>query len=421
MTIRYPASVSLLASLLVGSTACRQDEAARPGGAGEASRTVVVAKAATQEVERTITAFGSFLAQEQATLSVKVPGRLQKVYVDLGSSVEAGAPLAGIESREYEMRVRQAEAALAQALAGLGLDPKDEAVAVDPGQTSVARQARAVFDEARASRDRIASLHRQGVLSQSELDTAEAAFTVAENRYQDAVEEVRRRIAMVAQRRIERDIASQQLTDTALVAPFDASVQERSASPGEYLRAGDPVVTLIQMNPLRLRLEISERDAPQIQLQQAVRAHVEGMAQTFRGEIVRISPAIDPQRRVLYVEADIPNDGSLHPGMFARGTIVVNPLEPALTVPAAALIVFAGIEKVFLVEEGKVRERVVSTGRRGADWIEIVANLKAGEEVVLNPGNLQNGQAVTVATPAPAPARMAPPTTNQLSATNPSS
>lgn len=387
-----------LALLVAG---CREGGAARGGNAPTSeSRTVTVAPAQSRQVERTITAFGSFLAKEQATLSIKVAGRLQEVHVDLGSSVSAGAVLARVEAREYEMRVRQAEAALAQALSGLGLAAKDEAVNVNPDEMSVARQARAVFDEARASRDRIASLHRQGVLSQSELDTAEAAFTVAENRYQDAVEEVRRRMALVSQRRIERDIAAQQLTDTTMLAPFDASVQERTASPGEYLRIGDPVVTLIQMNPLRLRLEISERDAPRVRMDQTTRARVDGIDRTFSGRITRISPAIDPQRRVLFVEADVVNEGLLHPGMFARGDIVVNPAEPAITVPLAALATFAGIEKVYLIEEGKARERVVTTGRRGADWVEVLVNLKVGEEVILNPGNLQNGQPVS-RSPAP--------------------
>lgn len=405
MTLRS----SLLAGLtlpLTLMTGCREGGPAGTRGAtADEPRSVAVARVELREAERTITAFGSFLAQEQATLSVKVAGRLQETAVDLGSSVKAGTVLARIEPREFDMRVRQAEAALAQALAGLGLDAKDEDRDVDPDQTSVARQARAVFDEARASRDRVASLHKQGVLSQAELDTAEAAFTVAENRYQDAVEEVRRRIAMVAQRRIERDIAAQQLKDTTLLAPFDASVQERVASPGEYLSAGDPVVTLIQMSPLRLRLEISERDAPRIRPQQTVRARVEGIDRTFTGRIARISPAIDPLRRVLLVEADIVNEGSLHPGMFARGEIVVNASEPALAVPTAALVTFAGIEKVYQIEEGKVRERVVATGRRGDNWIEVVTNLGAGEEVILSPGSLQNGQPVAIS---PAPLAGAP-------------
>ena len=129
---------------------------------------------------------------------------------------------------------------------------------------------------------------------------------------------------------------------------------------------------------------------------------------------MRISPAIDQLRRVLIVEADLPNDGTLHPGMFARAELVVNASEPAVTVPTNALVTFAGLEKVFTIVEGKARERVVATGRRGSSWVEISTNLLGGEQVILDPGSLQNGQPVTtasgsIAAPPPASANAKPP------------
>lgn len=398
MNRRFAIQCSLLTACLSVLPGCQKGANGNSDAAARTeSRAVMVAPAASTNLERTITVFGSFLAQEKVTLSAKVPGRLKSVQVDLGSPVKVGALIAQIEPREYELHVRQSEAALAQALAVIGLSSEDESQTVDPSQTSIAKQAMAVLKEARANRDRAASLHQDGVLSQAELDTAESAFTVADNRYRDAVEEARQRIAVVAQRRIERDIAKQDLADTKLVAPFDSSVQDRVVSPGAYLQAGDPVATLIQVNPLRLRLEISEREAPLIRPEQIVRARVDGITQTSEGRIVRISPAIDQQRRVLLVEAEIPNTGYLHPGMFARADIVVNSSQKAVIVPTDALITFAGIEKVFTIVEGAARERVVTTDRRGTNWVEIVDNLKAGEEVILNPGNLQNGQSVTTA------------------------
>lgn len=416
MTTRTAIQLGLLALFGVFSPACRKASPSSQQTPEGTPRTVAVATATATNLERTITVFGSFLAQEKVTLRAKVPGRLQSVRIDLGSPVKAGAVIAQIEPREYELHVQQAEAALAQSLAMIGLEPQDESRTVDPSQTSLAKQANAVLEEARASRDRVASLHHDGVLSQSELDTAQSAYTVAENRYQDAVETSRQRIAMVAQRRIERDIAAQQLADTKMIAPFDASVQERATSPGEYLQVGDPVANLIQVNPLRLQLEVSEREAPLIRTQQIVRAHVDGIDAVSSGRILRISPAIDQKRRVLLVEADLPNEGYLHPGMFARAEIVVNPSEPAVTVPLEALITFAGIEKVFTIVDGAARERVVTTGRRGTNWVEIVDNLKAGEQVILNPGNLQNGQPVTTSPTSPVTSERTTPSTSEKSA-----
>ena len=388
--------------ILLGIAGCREAPGtgmAAGRGATE-PRTVSVEPARIREVERTITAFGSFLAREQATLSTKVQGRLASIQVDLGSKVRAGAELARMELREYELRVRQAEAALAQARARIGLASDDDDSTVDPETTSVVRQAAAVLQEARSNRDRLVRLQQEGVLSQAELDAAEAAFTVAENRHQDALEDVRQRIALVAQRAIERDIAAQQLADTTLTAPFNAAVQERRASPGEYLRIGDPVLTLVQVDPLRLRLEVSERESPKVEIGQPVRVRVEGVERQFEGQIQRISPAIDQQRRVLLVEADIANDGTLHPGMFARADIVIRKNDPALTVPASSLVAFAGIEKVYLIADGLAVERVVVTGAKNSEWVEITSNLDPGEKVILTPGKLQSGQAVVIGTSA---------------------
>lgn len=369
----------------------------------ESVREVQVALAARRNLERAVTVLGSFTAQEQATLSVKVAGRLSGIHVDLGSRVRAGSVLAEIERRDYELRVRQSEAALAQARARLGLPLDDGNDDIDVEEAGLVRQARAVLQEARANRDRVSRLFDDGVLSHSELDSASAAFTVATTRYEDAVEEVRQRIAVLAQRRVELDIARRQLEETRLLAPFDGVVQARLAGPGEFLNVGDPVVTLIQVDPLRLRLEITERDSPLIRTGQTVRATIEGDSTLRTGRVDRISPGIDPRLRMLVVEADIANDGSLHPGMFARASVVVNPTVPAITVPPEAVVSFAGVEKVFAFEDGRAVERNIVTGEHDTNWVEVISGLEESERVILSPGNLRNGEPVELVMPPPDP------------------
>ncbi|MEO8426107.1 MAG: efflux RND transporter periplasmic adaptor subunit, partial [Verrucomicrobiota bacterium] len=245
--------------------------------------------------------------------------------------------------------------------------------------------------------ERVTKLWEQKVLSQSEVDTTVAAYTVAVNRYQDALEEIRTREAMAAQRRAELEIARQQFADTTIAAPFDGTIQERRANTGEYLAAGSPIVTLVRMDPLRLRLEISEKEAFKIQVNQKVRVTLEGRTNIYSGEIKRLSPALNERSRILLIEADVRNDGSLHPGSFARAAIVIDEKALALTVPRNAVVTFAGIEKVLSIHEGKAVERRIATGDRAADWIEIVSGLKIGDVVILNPGNLQTGSPVVVA------------------------
>jgi RND family efflux transporter MFP subunit len=202
---------------------------------------------------------------------------------------------------------------------------------------------------------------------------------------------------VLAQRRSELDLARQQLADTTVYAPFDGAVQERRASVGEYLAAGAALATIVRMDPLRLRAEVSERDAPQVRIGQAVRVMVEGDTNVYSGHIARLSPAITPQNRMLMVEAEVGNNGAIRPGAFAHADIVVDERSMAMVVPTNAITTFAGVEKVLLVQDGKVSEKTVSTGRRTAQWIEVLSGVKVGDMVVLEPGNLQSGQAVTVA------------------------
>jgi RND family efflux transporter MFP subunit len=347
-------------------------------------------------LERTVNVLGSLAALDQATLSTKVPGRVEHLAVDFGSLVEQGQTLARVEQRDYQLQVHQAEAALAQARARLGLTPAGTDDRVDPEKTGTVRQARALLDEAQHNRDRLAGLVEKGFIAKAEFDAADAAYKVALSRYQDALEEIHNRQALLLQRRSELEIARQQLADTVIRAPFDGVIQTRHAGIGEYLAASAPVVTLVRMNPLRLRAEVPERVAPYVRAGQKVRVTIEGDPTIYEGLVLRLGPTINEQTRMLTVEADIHNPGGLRPGSFARVAIVTDDAEPAITVPTPTIVTFAGLEKVWVVQDGKVAERLVSTGRRVGDWTEVTDGVAIGDVVVMNPGNLRSGQAVSI-------------------------
>lgn len=366
----------------------------KPGD--KAARQVKTARVEEMPFGETVTANGTLAAYDQSTASAKVAGRLSTISVDLGSVVRRGQMVAQVEPNDYKLRVQQAEAALAQARARVGLSPDGKDDAVNPEQTGTVRQARAVLDEAKGSRDRAAKLVQQGIVPRSEFDSVDAAYKVAVSRYQDAIEEIRNRQALVAQRRSELSLARQQLADTAVYAPLDGIVQQKRASVGEYLAAGAPVVDIVRMNPLRLQAEVPERDAGTVRFGQNVRVTVEGDANVYLGQIKRLSPVITAQNRMLMVEADVQNDGRLRPGSFAKAEIVTNDAKMAVTVPNSSIVIFAGIEKVIVVQNGKALEKPVTTGRRNGDWTEIVAGVNVGDQVIVDPGNLQSGMAVEV-------------------------
>ncbi len=402
--VARPLIVTLAALAALGLFGCQGEPPAsaaqdKSKGQGQAlsAREVRLVPALERGLPRTITATGTLAAEDQITLSAKVAGRLERIDVDLGSRVRRGQAIAQLDQTDFKLRIEQAEAALQQARARLGLAPSGKDERVDPEQTAVVRQARAVLDEARLTRDRSVQLVKQDLIARAQLDTAEANLQVAEARYQDALEEVRNRQAVLAQRRSELELARQQLADTVVVAPVDGAVSNRQASPGEYLAAGGPVATLVRIHPLRLRISVPEREASGVRTGQVVRLTIEGDQTVYSGRVVRLAPIVQELNRTLTVEAEVPNErGVLRAGAFARAEIVTEAAQPVVTVPTSALVVFAGVEKVLVVRDGKTAEIRVQTGRRLGEDIEIVDGLKQGQSVVDKPGNLTGGQSVTV-------------------------
>jgi RND family efflux transporter MFP subunit len=320
---------------------------------------------------------------------------LEKIAVDIGSVVKKGDELARIERADYELRLKQAEAVLAQARAVVGLPLEGDDDKIDVESTGAIRQAKAVLDEATKNRNRVKQLRAENIAPQSELDTAESAYAVALGRYQDAMEEIRGRVALVVQRRAELNLARKQLSDSVTTAPFDGVVHQRLANLGEYVQAGAPLIIIAGVNPLRLRLEVPERQSTHIRPGQRVRVTVGESTNVYSAEITRVSPILIEANRMLLVEADVPATPPLRPGLFAQAEIVVSENDPALCVPEAAITSFVGIEKVFVVKDGKALERNVVTGRRRGKSVEIVSGVAAGDVVVLNPGRLRSEQPVT--------------------------
>jgi RND family efflux transporter MFP subunit len=393
-------SALILGTALLGGCRKGDPQAATSRGAGTGTalppRSVKLVSSEARKLARTVSSPGTLAADEQATLSFKVAGRLSELKVDLGSRVSRGQVTGQLETNDFKVRLQQAEAALQQARVRLGLPALGEDDRVETENTALVRQARALLDEARLNLDRTQQLVSQGIQAKAELDRVESAFKVADSRYQDAVEEVRNRQAILLQRRSELAIAKQQLAETTLYAPFDGAIRERRASIGEFLAAGAPVVTIVRLHPLRLRVELPERDARGIRQGQPVRVIVEGEDGDYSGRVARLSPAFQEQSRTLIVEAEVDNqNGRLRPGSFVKVEIETISTDDVVMVPSSAIVTFAGIQKVFTVKDGKAVEKNVVVGRRSGDWV-VVEGLEASTPLVISPGNLAPGQPVKV-------------------------
>ena len=391
------AVLSIAAILLL--TSCSGPYSGQPVAAKETSSLEVRAiTARLSAIPEIVTANGELFAEEQAQVSTKVPGRVTKLDVDLGSIVRQGDLIAELDKRDYQFRVDQAAALVEQTRARLGIQGRnDDAVTAE--ETAIVREAAAALKEARFIMETTARLAKEGVVSRIDFEKSQVRAQGAEARYQASLEEVMQLRSQLAERRAQLALARQQLSDATIRAPFDGAVTRRIASFGEYLGVNAPLITLVRQSPLRVRLEVPERQAAKIRQGQRIDIQLEGSPITRAGRVVRLSPAIETQNRSLTIEGEIPNeDRILRPGSFVKGSITVNPDARGISIARSALVAFAGVERVFVVKNGKLEERVIQTGRRlDDDRAEILSGLAEGDLVVLNASDrMTPGRPVTV-------------------------
>ena len=314
--------------------------------------------------------------------------------------------------------MRQAEAALQQARARLGLDRRRRQTTRSTSRRprSCARRAprstRRV-GSAIASRPSCSAASPRAPISKR----ADAQLQIAEGRYQDALEEVRNRQAVLAQRRSELALARQQLEDTVLRSPIDGVVRERHAFAGEYRAAGTPVVTVVRQNPLRLQLAVPERAAAGVRVGQAGARHGRGRSrQSTRAASRGSSPAITEGNRTLPIEAEVPNQHGRAAPRHVRHAPRSSPSEAhGLVVPQSALVVFAGVEKR-AAREGRQGARAARAHRAAASAIrsKILEGVAAGDLVITAPGGLADGAAVRVAAVGAESCALSPPSASSV-------
>ena len=387
----------LLISSLLALSCSKQGNGMEQTNSAAAGKKVKVVRALKTTVPRTVSVSGTLAAEEEIVLSMKVPGRVQSVFVDLGSPVKRGQPLVRLEPGDFHLRVQQAEATYQQARVRLGLEARgsDNGDSLNLEETGVVRQAKAVLEEARLTRDRMESLNREGLIPKSQLDDAISQYQVADARYQDALEEVRSRQALLIQRRAELDIARKQLSDSTLLSPGEGVVQEKRVTSGQFVSAGDEVLTMVRIHPLRLKLAVPERNSSDVRPGQKVDLRVEGDSRTYTGRIARVSPAITTDNRTLMVEAEIGNErGLLRPGSFARAEIITESNDPVVLIPDSSVVTFAGLTKVISVQNNETVEKTIKVGRKSRGSIEVVQGIEDGETIVITPGTLTPGEKV---------------------------
>lgn len=378
----------------------RHADEARPAS-NVVPKEVPVVEVRMQHWPRTVHVQGSLLADERAVVGSRLAGRVQTVQVDLGSIVQLGDPIVVLDRRDFQLRVKQAEARLKQACSAIGMTPQQDENQLVRENSPPVKLEQAGVVEAQAAMLRADKLLNDGIMSRGEYERLHALLKAARARYDSALNRVSEQISLIGVRRAELDVARQELEDATIVAPFDAIVEQRHVSPGEYVQPGSPVITLVRASRLRFTAGIPENKAHDIRPRQKVELYVAHQAEPILVEITRVSPTVTAASRAVRIEADVPNaDFRLQAGLFAKAEIITDPQATALTVPANSVSEFAGVQKVWLVKDGEAAPRSIQTGRKQGDRVEILAGLRAGDVVVSNSTQGYAGPVVAVAEPA---------------------
>lgn len=304
---------------------------------------ITTARAQLRPVERSVSLVGELQAEEEAIVKAEVKGKVKAVYKSLGEVVKKGEPIALLDSEEYEISREQA----AQTL----------------------KEAQSRYELARLSWERAEGLFKKGLISERERDEAGKSLEGFE--------------ASARERHAAVELATKRLRDVKIVAPFSGVIKERFVNAGDYVDEKMPVAAIVNLSPLKLKASVPEKSAGIVKAGMKVLIRIEAYpGKVFEGSVARISPALDPKTRTLIIEAAFQNrDRALKPGFFAAGRIVIKKADKAIFVPEESLVSFAGIKKVFVIENDAAVERLVKVGERVEGMVEITEGLKGGDVV----------------------------------------
>ncbi len=350
--------VLLTASILiVMAPACKKKETKKTE---ERSVNVRVQSVEEKALRPFIETIGTLNPNEEVIVSAEVDGILKDVRVDEGTVVSKGMLLSVIDDTDYSLEVKRAEAAL--------------------------RQAQATFENTKLEFGRKQSLYKEQLVTQQQFDDVSTRLSLAE--------------ADVERAKAALSLAKQKLIKTRIYSPLSGYIKEKKVSAGDYVRNGTNLFVIIQNNPLKLNFTVTEKDAGKLRRGQDLTFRVDAFpGREFKGKVSIIYPSLEERTRTLLIEAQVPNPaGILKPGLFAHVILYTGAERNTVLVPIISLLYEGETIKVFVVEGDRVKERIVKTGQKYGEMMEILEGIKGGEQVVTaGQQNLSEGVKVNVA------------------------
>lgn len=397
----------------------------RRDGGGE---TIVITQtqAIAREVPSYVQATGSLVAEETSDVAPKVAGKVTNTMVNVGQFVTQGDVLARLDDNEARLRLNEAQAGVVQAQAGvaqaqarLGLSPGGNFQASQIPEVRAANanyeQAQAELRQAEANEKRYRELVETGDVSiqnyenyRTLRDTARARVNAARQQLEAAAnaarqnnQAIRAAQASVEAARTQVATAQQAIADTVIRAPFSGFVSNRNVAVGEFVTTATPIITLLRTNPIKLQMQVAEKDVPFVQQGMGVSLQVEAFKdRQFAGTVSAVNPSIDPTSRAAVIEARIENNGNLlRAGMFATARIARQGGNTGVFVPRSAIYRDETTQsyRVFVIQENVAKLRVVQLGAEEGEMIQILNGVGADEAIaVSNIEQLYEGAKVEV-------------------------
>jgi RND family efflux transporter MFP subunit len=390
--------VVALCLIVAGVVVRRARAGSKKGSVDESAESEHVVYAAVAPVKRetiatSLSIAGQFIPYQNVELHAKVAGYIRKINVDIGDHVHQGEVLAVLEIPEIVAQVDEAKAAVHHA--------EEE---IQRSQSEVSRaEADNVALHANAARLVNTDKARPGLIAQQELDDA-----TAKDRASQAQVDAAKSALGAARQQLEVARANQQhysaLGDYArITAPYDGVVTWRFSDTGALVQAGTsntsglPVVTIAQVDVLRLRIPVPESLAAKVRIGDSAVVHVQATGEHFTGKVARFTDSLDTSTRTMQVEIDVPNPNyHLQPGMYAEVTLSANSRPNALTVPIEAIQRGENKTTVLVLDaQNRVQLREVQVGVESSNDVEILGGLNKGERVIVgNLGSYQPGEVV---------------------------
>ena len=300
-----------------------------------------------REIELSYSAEAVVEAVRQSTVAAQVAGRIVELRFDVGDEVKKGDVIVRIDERAATLAAEASSAQVAEAQAALA--------------------------NARASYERARQLLAQKFISQASLDKAEADYKAARAR-------VSALLAGAAQAQTERGF-------TTIVAPYGGVVSARHVELGEMAVPGKPLMTGFDPTSLRVVAAVPQAEVARIQAGGKARIEIPSAADWIDATALTIVPAADPRTHTTRIRLELPKDvRGLYPGVYARAHFSVG-RATRLLAPRSAVVQRSEVTGVYVVDEkGTPRLRQVRVGVEGDErFIEILAGLKPGERVALDP------------------------------------